>query len=147
LGNSALRFLIAVFAAAVVVGVVMWEAKPRKAPPAPVAQAPDPQQVAVMQAQQILEKGFQMPVAAKFSNYVTDNNTGAAELGSGIWEAWGKVDFRDATGADAHRDWQVAWDRRTGRVIYRKLGAEEIGNYAEALGASKAYPPGPDAAD
>jgi hypothetical protein len=145
--NSALRILFAMMVAAVVIGALMWGAKPRAVTPPIASPISDPQQVALAQAQKMLARDFQLPADAMFSSYVTDNNTGAAELGSGIWEAWGKVDFRDQHSSNVHRDWHVAWNRATGRVIYRKLGAQEVGNYAEALGASKAYPQTPDAAD
>lgn len=132
---------------ALIIGILAIVSRPREGAKLIANERMDPQQAAFDEARQTMIRDLPAPATAKFSDPATDNNTGAAEIGNGIWEAWGKVDYRDAAGAMIHTDWHVAWDRKTKRVIYRKLGSRETGNYAEALGASKAYPVGPDAAD
>lgn len=135
-------------AAALGLGLLAAACKPRATPPAAETPRRSPQEEAAFaEARRTVIKNLHSPSTAQFSSYSTDDNTGAAEIGHGIWEAWGKVDYRDATGAGIHTDWHVAWDRRTTRIIYWKIGSRETGNYAEALGASRAYPPGPDSAD
>lgn len=145
--SSLARAGFAIFFAMLIVGLLAYGSKSHRPPAQTEHRPPDPQQIAYVGAEQAVRKRLPTPETAKFSDYATDQETGAAEVGRGIWEAWGKVDYRSATGSQIHASWQVAWDRKTNRIIYQRIGSEETGNYADALHASGAFPVGPDAGD
>jgi len=131
---------------ALVAGVVIYVTKPHRSSSPSEIPTQDTRELAYKEARQMVLKALPLSSGADFSDYATDQQTGAAEIGRGIWEAWGRVTVQERNHS-AVEDWHIAWIRKTKEILYQKVGSNEKGNYATALEASGTFPTGPAAAD
>lgn len=92
------------------------------------------------QAEALIKKGLKCPSTAKFSDYLSDQHTGAKHLGKDVWDCFGYVDSQNAFGAMIRNQWELILDVKIPKILYVKIGSDKSGDYKAAFEAAGATP-------
>lgn len=108
-------------------------------------------QDAYYSGRKFIEKALKVPSTAKFSNILSDEDTGSTKSDNGRYISWGTVDAQNALGVPLREAWRTEMQEEGDkwRVVYARLGnkvlldtrkdfsTEEIESTKEFIGLTK----------